>query len=231
MKAKRNRFGTLLKRLRKQRGIGQKHLNDMVGCSLQTVSNWEAGRFFPDQNRLVAVVKALKLERSEGLDLISECVWEQMMRPWERMQPEVRKRLEQTREEGLNKQRVPLYRAGDTVHPHDVTWKRKRRWRGEFVFKTEDQESGFTFAFMIEDNSMMPRYNRGDILYCESINLPKEGKPVVACVNGRVFCRVYGKQGERLMFRPIKKGAGALVVDKKAVKWCYRVVRRVSWET
>jgi SOS-response transcriptional repressor LexA len=146
------------------------------------------------------------------------------------MPPHFRRELE-ARRELHEAHQIPLFRAADVMNPLDVTFRREKKWEGRYVYRSPEMSGAYTFAFLIEDDAMAPKFNKGDIVYCEEIRARVEdGKPVVACVKDVTRCRILERQGSLWLFKPVNASSRLVTCRKEDVKWCYRVVRRMSVE-
>ena len=54
-------FGENLKNIRKQRGITQEELAEILGVSRQAVSKWESDGGYPETEKLIAISKQLNI--------------------------------------------------------------------------------------------------------------------------------------------------------------------------
>lgn len=59
--------GLLIAQERKEHGLTQKNLSEMIGVSNATISKWETGKGFPDISMLEPLSKALDISISEIL--------------------------------------------------------------------------------------------------------------------------------------------------------------------
>ena len=59
--------GNLIASIRKEKGLTQKQLSDMLGVSNATISKWETGKGFPDISLLEPLSKVLDITVSEIL--------------------------------------------------------------------------------------------------------------------------------------------------------------------
>ncbi|MBQ9765606.1 MAG: helix-turn-helix domain-containing protein [Lachnospiraceae bacterium] len=64
---KANGIGEFIQQLRKEKGITQKELADIIGMSDKTISKWESGNSLPDTSILVSLCKALDISVNELL--------------------------------------------------------------------------------------------------------------------------------------------------------------------
>ena len=68
MKDFKKKFGLRLKELRAERDITQDKLAELLQVSLDTVKNYEAGRYGPEFARLPELAKALKVKVKDLFD-------------------------------------------------------------------------------------------------------------------------------------------------------------------
>lgn len=68
MKDFKKKFGLRLKELRAERNITQDKLAELLQVSLDTVKNYEAGRYGPEFARLPDLAKALKVKVKDLFD-------------------------------------------------------------------------------------------------------------------------------------------------------------------
>ena len=62
-------LGSRIASMRKERGLSQEALGELVGVSRQAVSKWEADRAIPDINNCIAMSRALGISLPRLLDL------------------------------------------------------------------------------------------------------------------------------------------------------------------
>lgn len=233
MKSPGVRFGEYLGRVRKSRGVYQRDLAWKLGLkskrSTQAVSNWETGLALPTPEKLPRIRKILKLTQGDYNVLYT--LYDQ-----EKRQRDRDKAFSGTLRKGIEEElkhqellKVPLYGPKDVANPMDVVEKH-REWKGKTVDAPPALLGSHVFAFRVPDTAMAPRYNPGDLLFCD-LNLAQgEGKPVVARVKGQIFCRIYEKQDGRLVFKAMDPKVKLVAVPKQSIKWLYRVSRRESDE-
>jgi len=227
------RFGEYLGRLRKSRGVYQRDLAWKLGLkskrSTQAVSNWETGLALPTPEKLPRIRKILKLTQGDYNVLYSLYDQEKRQRDRDKaFSGTLRKEIKgELKHQELLK--VPLYGTKDAVSPLDVVEKH-REWKGKTVDAPPALFGSHVFAFKVEDSAMAPRYNPRDLLFCDLNLALEEDKPVVACVKGQVFCRIYEKQGGLLVFKGMDPKVKLVAASKQNVKWLYRVSRRESDE-
>lgn len=65
---KRARPRSTIAKLRERDGVSQKQLADMLGTSIQTISNWERGRV--DLTQFLLIIKICEIFKCEAQDLI-----------------------------------------------------------------------------------------------------------------------------------------------------------------
>lgn len=68
-------LGTRIAALRRERGLSQEALGELVGVSRQAVSKWESDSALPDVNNCVA------LSRAFGITLARCWSWKRRLRP------------------------------------------------------------------------------------------------------------------------------------------------------
>lgn len=61
-----------LRKIRKQRGLTQQQLGDMIGADHSTISYYESGRFHPSMTMLQKMRRALGVSYSELLLIVQE---------------------------------------------------------------------------------------------------------------------------------------------------------------
>ena len=221
-------FGSTLKQLRedKEPRVEQRRLARRIGCAIQTVSNWESGRYFPSEERMKGLVTSLKLTTDQIAALVNAYTSEWAER--------------QTKRFGVNylgaqwvaeseKYQVPLLESIDTVDPKDVVFKNARCRM--MIYRLPMYEDK-VFAFRVTDEDMVPKYNPGDFLYCDLLRSPGAAKPipVVAAVGKRTFSRFLERKGDLYIFKAANVAARVENVPAKAVRWCYPVVYSVRGE-
>ena len=54
-------FGENLKNVRKQRGVTQEELAEILGVSRQAISKWESDSGYPETEKLLVISKALNI--------------------------------------------------------------------------------------------------------------------------------------------------------------------------
>ena len=64
---KTNSIGEFIQQLRKDKGMTQKELAEIIGMSDKTISKWESGNSLPDTSVLVSLCKALDISVNELL--------------------------------------------------------------------------------------------------------------------------------------------------------------------
>jgi transcriptional regulator with XRE-family HTH domain len=227
------RFGEYFAKLRKSRGVYQRNLAWKLGLrnkrSAQAVSNWETGLALPTPEKLPRIRKILELTRGEYNTLYSLYDDEKRRRDRDKaFSGKLRKETEGELER-LELYKAPLYGPKNTVNPVDFIGKH-REWKGKTINLPPDLQGGHVFAFKVEDTAMAPRYNPGNLLFCDLNLVLEEGKPVVACVKGQVFCRIYETQGKEARFKAWDPKVKVVSVLKRNVQWLYRVSRRESDE-
>lgn len=224
-------FGSYLRKLRSDRGVAQKKLSHEFGKNKMTAWLWEAGRFLPSQQKLPLIKKALGLSQKEFARLSSFYREEQRNRSQERFLHSARlERDAAGAEQEYHAQRVPLIGPRDAENP-------KYAWRSEdrlpvpnCVFAPLDLPASSVFAFKITESAMTPKFNLGDILFCNYRLKPQDGKAVVCCVGNSVLCRIFERHGRFLTFKAIDPKVKSITVVHKKCKWLYPVVMWVSKE-
>lgn len=199
-------FGQYLGKLRSSRGVFQRELARKLGLkgkrSVQSVSNWEQGLSLPTPQKLPRIRVILKLPQADYNTLF--VLYDEAKRKRDRdkaFSGELRKEIgEELKRIELSK--APLYGPEDTVNPVDFIGKH-RDWQGKTIHLPPELQGGHVFAFQVDDDSMAPDCQKGDTLFCD-LNLVKEtGALVVARVKDGVFCRIYEKKGNLLVFRAL----------------------------
>lgn len=232
MKNIRSRFAVYLAKVRKSHGVYQQELASRLGLksrrSAQAVSNWETGVALPTPDKLPRIQKILGLSQADYNVLYSLYEDEKRGRDLNKaFSGKLRKEIVEELER-LELYKAPLYGPKDTINPVWFIGKH-REWKGKTVDVPPALQGGRVFAFKITDHSMAPRYIPGDILFCDLDLEPQmgEGKTVVACVKGEVFCRIFERQGELLTFKAKDEKFKVVTVPKEKkeqqVKWCCRV--------
>ena len=62
----RGEFAEVFSAFRKARGLRQRLVAQRVGCTTQAISNWESGRYLPNEKRVLQICRALGLGKEEG---------------------------------------------------------------------------------------------------------------------------------------------------------------------
>lgn len=224
-------FGQYLAKLRKSRGVYQRSLARKLGLkgkrSVQSVSNWEQGLSLPTPEKLPRIRTILELSQADYNTLFS--LYDEAKRRRDRdraFSGELRKEIEGELKR-IELYKAPLYGAKDTVNPVDFIGKH-RDWTGKTVNLPPELQGGHVFAFHVEDDSMAPDCLKGDTLFCD-LNLEKEvnGAHVVARVKDEVFCRIYEKKGNLLVFRALNPKYPLVTAseqdEERGKAWFYRV--------
>ena len=63
-----NKTGKLISKLRKEKGLTQKQLADIIGVVPKTISKWETGNGFPDVSLLAGLSDALGVSEKVVLE-------------------------------------------------------------------------------------------------------------------------------------------------------------------
>lgn len=224
-------FGDYLRELRKKRKLVLKQIDKhpRLGVSGMAFNQWETGRFLPEPDKLPRIKRLLRLKEDEHL-ILSDWYWkERRSRDYNRhfsdeLSPAIERELER-----LKIYKVPLYGPKDRVDPMAVIQK-EQRWRGRYADCLPALQASRVFAFAVTDTTMAPRYQPGDMVFCDLDLTLAEGKHVVACVKGQVFCRLYETQGKEARFKTWDPKVKVVSVPKQNVHWCYRASRRESDE-
>lgn len=228
-------FGAYLKHLRTQKRkqrIYQKELQDeqKVGCSDQAISDWERGRYLPSPERLPKLFKALRLNKEERVMLLRRYITTQQDLLFRRQDMKaVYKHFLRTPNQNV----MPWFNRKDVVDPIDI-FLGKARWsgRGGFVASPPSLYGKPCFGYTQHDGAMYPKYNSGDLLFCDLLAWIEEGSPtpVVVCVGRETLCRMLTKKGNELILKPANRHPRTLVMQKGEVRWYYRVALRLTDE-
>ncbi len=224
-------FGQRLKFERKLARMGQKVLKDELRCSLQTISNWEAGRYVPSEARVDKIADVLKLSQVKRgkLQLLRvAALWKQRLR---RIEPTLLKQVRQkelVERELLNELSIPLLTAKNAHDPAAVLLSRKP-WRGQMVYKTPDIR-GLCFGFLVSDGAMAPRYEPGDLLIC-SLRKPAADGLGVLRLRSRTLCRRFRQRGRDILLQALHEKVRPINVPRQQIRWAYRVERAIRSET
>ena len=71
------RMGTVFRSIRKQSGLSQRELADMMGVSQSAISNWESGKDKPNMDHLEQMMKLAKPGKLKAFDGLLASVLEQ----------------------------------------------------------------------------------------------------------------------------------------------------------
>ena len=66
-------FGENLKNVRKQRGVTQEELAEILGVSRQAISKWESDGGYPETEKLLVISKTLNISIDYLLNDVSVC--------------------------------------------------------------------------------------------------------------------------------------------------------------
>ncbi len=84
-------------------------------------------------------------------------------------------------------------------------------------------------AFRIRDNSMSPRYNEGDVVFCEAGRAPLEGDRVMAKAKGTdQACRIYYPHGKFVQLVAENPRTPPVFCRSDDLEWVYPVVKSIS---
>lgn len=224
-----SRFSVYLAKVRKSHGVYQHALARQLGLkskrSAQAVSNWETGVALPTPDKLPRIRKILGLSQGEYNVLFSLYEEEKKQRDRNKaFSGELRKGIEEELKR-IQIYKAPLYGPKDTASPEDFLSQR-RKWKEKTVDVPPNLQGGLVFAFRVADHSMAPWYHKGDLLFCDLDLEPRdeEGKRVVGCVKGQVFCRIIERQGSSYAFKALDPKAKLVTASKEDKKaWFYRV--------
>lgn len=223
------RFGRYLRELREARKFSQRGLAGGLGCDKMTVWHWETGGFLPSDDNLALINRELKLTPAEFATL--GAIHDQAQREkasGQGFSRELQKDLAKAFAE-LERDWIPLYKPTDSIDPAKITTG-AQRWDGLHVYGPTDMRGRLVFAFRISDDAMAPRFNSSDIVFADLDLALESGKPVVACLGGRVLCRLYEEQGKKVVLKAMSPDAKVIVTPKTRLQWRYRVALRVSDE-
>ena len=214
-------FSTLFKFLRKKHRLAQKQVAGMLNCELQSVSNWETGLFLPDADRLPIIKKKLRLQNDEFRDLLA--AYRNARMRIEDQKLSYFERVVKDREHTFPAV-IPLFRVGDTVNPVAVF--EATEWRGLYVKKPLQTGNRLVGAFMLEDDSMSPKFKRNEILFFSTTqSKPIKNNPYIVCIKDRTCCRLLTRQvGFKYVFRGAGKNVEPINVKMKDINWLYQVI-------
>lgn len=215
-------FAQHFKDLRKKHKLGQKQIADMLKCESQSVSNWETGLFLPDAGKLPMIKKKMRLQEDEFTNLLAAWRLERTRLDDQKLSFVERKEKEKRRNPSVI---IPLYRdGGDTINP--VAVPEVFEWLGLFVRKPLGTGIHPISAFMLEDDSMSPMFERGDILFFDLTQTkPVKNQYYIVCIKDRVYCRLLSRHvGFKYVFRGVDQKVKPMIETTKKIRWLYKVI-------
>lgn len=214
-------FAQHFKFLRKTHKLGQKQIALMLKCKAQSISNWETGLFLPDAERLPMIKKKMRLQEDEFRYLLAAWRLERTRIDDQKLSFIERKDKDRHR---YSQTVIPLFREGDTVNP--VAVPEAIEWHGLYVRKPLEFGTRLICAFILEDDSMSPRFERGDILFFDLTQIkPKENKPYIVCIKDRVYCRLLSRHvGFKYVFKGVGQEVPPMTVAVEKIDWLYKVI-------
>jgi transcriptional regulator with XRE-family HTH domain len=223
-------FAQLFKFLRTKRGLGQKQVAGKLHCELQSVSNWETGRFLPDIARFPVIYGRLRLREQEYKALGAAYNYDRAQLEKNTLSSSG---LSRRFKDGWSpiRKKIPVLHEKDTVNPLIVPelWE----WPGSYTQKPVELDNRFVGAFFMENDSMAPKFRHGDLIFFDMTQMtPKPNEFYIVCINDQVCCRLLAKHsGSRYVFKEVGSKGRTTTVTVKEIGWLYRVVlktRRVE---
>lgn len=168
-----------VKSLRRRKGMQQKELAIAVGVSQATVSEWEHGKKDPSGERITKLMKIFGVSAAE---LLCE--------------------EEPSQSKAASSIRVPIYGRIPAGIPFDM------------IVDIEDYEEIPSdmarggkefFALRVKGDSMMPKYENGDIIILRATPVCENGQDCAVRVNGNdaTFKRVYKTNDGGIVLQPL----------------------------
>ncbi len=198
----------------------------MLKCETQSISNWETGLFLPDVKKLPILKKKMRLQEDEFTNLLAAWRLERTRIDDQKLSFAERKDKEKRRNPSVI---IPLYRdRGDTINP--VAVPEVMEWLGLFVRKPLGSGIHPICAFMLEDDSMSPMFEHGDILFFDLTKIKlKKNEPYIVCIEDRVYCRLLSRHVRfSYEFKGVGQKAERMTVPAKNISWLYKVIFKQS---
>ena len=195
-------IGQLMSTLRKERGLSQERLAELLNCTKQTISNYECNKRRPDYEMLEAIADVLnvpmaffisKEEQREELDKIYGII------PPKKRKGRIIPVL------GTIPAGVPLEAIEDVLDYEELP---------ESMFSGGREY----FALKIKGDSMMPRYEDGDVVILRQQDSCESGQDCAVLVNGNdaTFKRVRMNE-KTLTLQPLNPAYEPMVYTTKEV--------------
>jgi len=95
-------------------------------------------------------------------------------------------------------------------------------WECEVIPITDSRDC---VAFVIDGNSMEPKFYARDIVICDKYAEMVNNKPVVAKFDGRVVCKMYHRIGKMVLLTSVHPEGESFELEANAIEWIVRVIR------
>ena len=228
--------GEELKRLRKKRGLLQRNVADSAGVSVNTIVDWEKGRYFPEGENLKNLAKILQVSAAYLLgetDDPSPPGARDAAQPPQEKSPKLADHLRAVSSVGMAVTPVPVVTkeikvcCGDgNVYPTEVEWESS----GKYCFIYDKDLMGYSWqcdsfrVIIAEGDSMEPRIQDGDYLIFAMGAQAGDGDVAVIRYEGRLMIRGLLFSGGAITMHPFNKSYQDKTVEEDAEFYILGVV-------
>ena len=210
-------IGERIKTLRVQKAITQKELSDIIGVSVITIRNWEAGNKLPSANAVISLARAFGVSSDIILGLESHANLFAM--PTTRRESALLTSYRSLDKHGkkavdticaIEKARVDESALGFKIPQEISTRSQKARYiplyltpsaagysapldgdEYEMLLIGDSVPRNADFAVRIQGDSMAPYINDGDIVFVEKASELSIGDVGIFSIDGAMYCKLY----------------------------------------
>ena len=205
-------YGNTLRQYREKAGMDQRYVGEAIGYSTNTISNWENGVSRPDIDAVPKLCQLLHIPLPVFFDIESDPsvpddenqllnefrtlneehrqTVVQLARRLVKSETHVRKTVKKLMDCILLPLQPVSAAAGTGMPADDISSKPDR------VFVTDNRLARQADAvYLVNGDSMEPKYNNGDHVYVEYVNELKYGDVGIFIVSGAQYIKEYRKSG------------------------------------